>query len=117
MTLGYAMMQEAEPPATVIGSRPIELVRIYVEKDIIGRGYGAALMEACLETARTNGNEPIWLGVWEKNRRAIGFYEKWGFEKNGMKTFVLGNDLQNDHIMVKPIIPGIRSEPDKKSGG
>ena len=36
----------------------------------------------------------IWLGVWEKNLRAIRLYEKWGFKKVGTKEFILGSDLQ-----------------------
>ena len=47
-------------------------------------------MNACLETAESNGNRTIWLGVWERNELAIGFYEKWGFAKVGTKEFRLG---------------------------
>jgi ribosomal protein S18 acetylase RimI-like enzyme len=56
-------------------------------------------MRACLEEARKMGHATIWLGVWEKNERAIRFYDKWGFRKIGEKQFVLGRDVQTDFIM------------------
>jgi ribosomal protein S18 acetylase RimI-like enzyme len=101
--VGYLMLRESKKPISVTGTKPVELVRLYVEEESIGKGYGSALMNACLETAKKNGYGTIWLGVWEKNLRAIGFYEKWGFTKIGKKDFVLGSDLQKDHIMARPV--------------
>jgi ribosomal protein S18 acetylase RimI-like enzyme len=37
--------------------------------------------------------------VWEKNPRAIAFYEKKGFRKVGRQTFLLGKDVQHDLVM------------------
>lgn len=101
--VGYAMLRVSKMPISVAGNKPVELVRIYVENEIIGEGYGSALMNSCLEVAKKNGHRTIWLGVWEKNLRAIKFYRKWGFTKIGTKEFVLGSDLQNDHIMARPV--------------
>ena len=61
--VGYAMLREGKAPVAVTGTEPVELVRIYVENDIIGAGYGAALMNACLEEVKRNGHRTIWLGV------------------------------------------------------
>jgi ribosomal protein S18 acetylase RimI-like enzyme len=96
---GYAMFRVGEAPEAVGGPNPIELVRFYVDQNFIGQGYGSALMQACIDEATRDGYTPIWLGVWEKNDRAIGFYEKWGFTRVGMKQFVLGTDPQTDVIM------------------
>ncbi|OYY07322.1 MAG: GNAT family N-acetyltransferase, partial [Sphingobacteriia bacterium 35-36-14] len=41
----------------------------------------------------------IWLGVWEKNSRAIRFYEKNGFKIFSSHLFTLGNDIQTDLLM------------------
>ena len=101
--VGYVMLRTGETPDSVPGSRPVELVRFYIEDEIIGKGYGSALMKSCLETAKKSGHRTVWLGVWEKNLRAIRFYEKWGFKKVGAQKFVLGSDLQNDYIMARPI--------------
>ena len=101
--VGYARLLEGESPPSVVGEKPVELVRIYVEQGIKGKGYGSALMAACLATAGSEGNQTIWLGVWERNQHAIGFYERWGFEKVGLKTFALGNDLQTDYVMARSV--------------
>lgn len=84
--IGYARLRDGESPPSVNGPRPVELVRIYVEHEAIGKGYGSALMAACLETAASNGHQTIWLGVWVRNEQAIGFYEKCGFAKAGTRN-------------------------------
>ena len=101
--IGYAMLRASRSPDAVTGPSPVELVRIYVEQEVIGKGYGSALMEACLRTAEGNGYRTIWLGVWERNERAIGFYERWEFTKVGVKVFILGSDIQWDFIMARPV--------------
>jgi ribosomal protein S18 acetylase RimI-like enzyme len=97
--IGYAMLRVGVPPDSVVSPNPIELVRFYILPDLIGSGYGSELMAACLARADDMGRTAIWLGVWEKNLRAIQFYEKWGFRKVGMKPFILGQDVQHDYIM------------------
>jgi ribosomal protein S18 acetylase RimI-like enzyme len=101
--VGYAMLHTGDNPDSIPGTKPVELVRFYIEAEIMGKGYGSALMQFCLETAQKNGHRTIWLGVWEKNLRAIRFYEKWGFKKVGTKEFILGSDLQKDHIFARPV--------------
>jgi ribosomal protein S18 acetylase RimI-like enzyme len=45
----------------------------------------------------------IWLGTWDQNARGIRFYEKWGFEKVGTQTFLLGTDPQSDVVMARRV--------------
>jgi len=101
--VGYVMLRVSKKPMAVTGIKPVELVRLYIEEDIIGKGYGSALMNSCLEEAKKKGHQTIWLGVWQKNLRAIRFYENWGFRKVGTKEFILGSDLQHDYIMARPV--------------
>jgi ribosomal protein S18 acetylase RimI-like enzyme len=60
-------------------------------------------MHACLTEAEYLGCQAIWLGVWERNERAIRFYERWEFEIVGARQFTLGSDLQNDLVMVRKL--------------
>ena len=101
MPVGYFVLRVSKNHIAKIGPDAVELVRFYVESEIIGRGYGAALMRACLEEAHKTGHRTIWLGVWEKNQRAIRFYRKWGFKKVGTQEFVLGSDLQLDYVLAR----------------
>ncbi len=99
--VGYAKLYTGKAPACVDDPRPIELARIYVDQQVIGRGLGAALMRACLEEAQQAQCSVLWLGVWEQNDHARAFYRKWGFNVVGTKTFVVGQDVQNDVVMMR----------------
>jgi GNAT superfamily N-acetyltransferase len=100
-TVGYAQVSFGHAPAAVPSQKPMEIVRIYARKKWIGKGVGAQLMKACLREAEQAGCDMVWLGVWERNPRAIAFYRKWGFEQVGTQTFQLGDDLQNDWVMAR----------------
>ncbi|HEX8349456.1 MAG TPA: GNAT family N-acetyltransferase [Hymenobacter sp.] len=79
----------------------LEISRLYVRQDWIGTGLGAALMRRIIEEARAKGCRSIVLGVWERNERAIRFYQRFGFKTIGNAEFKLGQDLQNDLILRK----------------
>jgi ribosomal protein S18 acetylase RimI-like enzyme len=96
---GYAKLSSGEPPSCVEGERAIELARLYVGQEWLGRGVGQALMQRCLDEARRAGRQTMWLGVWERNPRAQAFYRKWGFRQVGEQIFMLGSDAQTDWVM------------------
>lgn len=98
-TLGYARLRIGNIPPEIGDPNAIELQRIYVLQDWIGHKVGAALMRASLEKAKAGNHSTIWLGVWERNPRAIAFYQRWGFEQVGTHVFQLGDDPQTDWIM------------------
>ena len=100
--VGYARIGAGEPPEG-IRAPAVEIRRFYARRDTIGQGVGAALMTACLDHARALGAQGVWLGVWERNARAIAFYERWGFVDVGSCTFVLGEDVQTDRIMARAL--------------
>ena len=97
--IGYASMRRGTRGNGVAGDRPAEVQRIYADRKWHGRGVAASLMSACVEQARAWECDVLWLAVWERNPRAIAFYEKAGFRKVGRQTFVLGRDLQSDDVM------------------
>jgi ribosomal protein S18 acetylase RimI-like enzyme len=45
----------------------------------------------------------VWLGVNQENQRAQRFYAKHGFVVSGTKTFRLGEGVENDYVMVRPL--------------
>jgi GNAT superfamily N-acetyltransferase len=100
---GYARLHAGEPAKGVECANPVELVRLYVSRDWLGRGLGEQLMRACIDEARQAGHETIWLGVWERNARAQAFYRKWNFRTVGEHIFPLGSDLQRDIVMERPL--------------
>ena len=100
---GYARLHAGKRAEGIEGARPIELVRLYALREWHGRGIGEALMRECINEARDAGYETIWLGVWEKNARALAFYRKWDFRAVGEHLFQLGSDAQNDILMERVI--------------
>ena len=96
---GYAQVRRAAGPACVTARRPAELARLYVDRAWHGRGVANALMDACLAQAEAWECDGVWLGVWERNARAIAFYERRGFRRVGTQTFLLGRDVQTDLVM------------------
>ena len=100
---GYAKLNKGRPAEGIVGTNPIELVRLYVDRKWFGRGVGEALMRRCLEEAGRAGFKTIWLGVWEQNLRAQAFYRKWDFRAVGKHVFQLGEDAQTDILMEREI--------------
>jgi ribosomal protein S18 acetylase RimI-like enzyme len=100
---GYAKIHSGEALDGVEGLKPIELVRLYVSRKWLGRGVGQALMQRCIDEAREMGFQTIWLGVWERNNRALAFYRKWDFREVGEHIFQLGSDSQRDILMQRAI--------------
>ena len=101
---GYAHLVSGGPtPAAVQGPAPLELKRLYVASAWHGRGVAQALMNAALDAARARGARTLWLGVWERNPRAVAFYAKYGFARVGEHTFMLGADAQTDWILARAL--------------
>jgi len=101
--VGYAMLREGSAPPCVHDASSIEIARLYAGQRWIGAGIGALLMQRCLVEAASRGRRTIWLGVWERNARAIGFYQRWHFSIVGSQAFQLGGDRQNDRVMARRV--------------
>ena len=103
IAVGYSLLRSGNVPNGVTGEKPIELVRLYVTRESLGSGVGAALMQACIREASERGHRTLWLGVWEHNARAQAFYRSWNFIEIGTHVFQLGNDPQTDLLMQRTI--------------
>lgn len=102
--VGFARIRRGENQEGLNSRNALEIERIYAVKEHHGKQVGKVLMQACLDYAKQQGCDTVWLGVWEHNPRAIAFYDKWGFEKFGSHAFLLGTDLQTDILMKKKLI-------------
>jgi diamine N-acetyltransferase len=101
---GYVHVRLDAHPAIRVDvpiQRPAEISRLYAARDWHGHGLGARLMNAAVATARESGADVLWLGVWQRNSRAVAFYEKHGFQVVGAQEFILGSDRQRDHVMAR----------------
>ena len=106
--LGYAMLirgvvDDADVQRAVPLRPAVELSKMYVLPDGHGAGVSATLMAAAVDEARALGAACMWLGVNQENERAQRFYAKHGLVVGGTKTFRLGDGVENDYVMVRPL--------------
>jgi len=94
-------LDATSPP--ISGERPVEIQRFYVDASHHGAGLAHQLMAHVLARAKAAGAATLWLGVWERNPRALSFYRKWGFDVVGEHTFNLGDDPQRDFMMRRDV--------------
>lgn len=99
----YALLRVGATDPAVDGANPVEIERFYVDTPWHGRGAAQRMMQHVIELARASGGETLWLGVWEKNTRAIRFYTKLGFIDVGSHPYLLGTDWQTDRVMSRRI--------------
>ena len=100
---GYLKLNEAPSQTDLNDAASLEIERIYVSADAQGEGLGRFLMDHAIATAAARKKQYLWLGVWEKNKKAIRFYENNGFYKVGTHSFFMGEEEQTDHIMRKDL--------------
>lgn len=100
---GYLKLNEAPSQTDINDTESLEIERIYVLSEFQGAGLGRYLMEQAISIATERKKRYVWLGVWEKNEKAIRFYKKNGFYEIGTHTFVMGKDVQTDYVMRKDL--------------
>ncbi|QEO14001.1 GNAT family N-acetyltransferase [Agromyces intestinalis] len=103
--LGYTMLIFGEPRdrdvAAAISLRPtVELSKCYTLPRAHGSGAASELMTASLAALADLAERPagVWLGVNQENERAQRFYRKHGFERVGVKRFLVGDRWENDFV-------------------
>jgi len=100
---GYLKVNVNDAQSEQMGNEALEIERIYIRQQFQGRGLGKYLINKAIELAETQNKKSIWLGVWDKNDNAIGFYKKIGFVQTGAHSFYMGEDEQIDLIMTKTL--------------
>jgi diamine N-acetyltransferase len=101
--VAFAQVKRQGPPPGIDIDSPVELHRFYVDRTAHGKGVAQQLMRAVHTATRKFGGQTLWLGVWERNSRAIAFYQKVGFVDRGSHDFFVGQDRQTDRVLVAPV--------------
>ena len=97
--IGYLKVNSGESQTELRDEKALEIERIYVLKEFHGKNVGQLLYEKAMQIAENMNADYVWLGVWEKNPRAINFYKKNGFVEFDKHIFKLGDDEQTDIMM------------------
>ncbi|WP_346085282.1 GNAT family N-acetyltransferase [Sphingobacterium ginsenosidimutans] len=102
--IGYLKINSEQAQTELQDEHALEIERIYVLQEFHGKKVGQLLYEKALDIAKLKNVDFIWLGVWEKNPRAISFYNKNGFVAFDKHIFRLGDDEQTDILIKKSVI-------------
>lgn len=100
---GYLKVNTNDAQSEDMGEETLEIERIYVRSKFQRHGLGKYLVKKALDLAVEKNKRKIWLGVWEKNENAIGFYKRMGFVQTSAHSFFMGDEEQTDLIMVKAL--------------
>lgn len=96
-TIAYLKLNFGNTQSDSRSSQSMEIHRIYVLKKFHGKKIGQILLNKAIRIGQQSGIDNIWLGVWEKNYKAIQFYIKNDFVEFDKHSFTLGNDKQTDY--------------------
>ena len=97
--IGYLKINFGNAQTDIKDQDGMEIERIYTLSEYFGKNVGKLLLDKAFEAAKEKNVKYVWLGVWEKNPRAIRFYEKNGFVPFGNHSFKFGNDTHTDILM------------------
>lgn len=97
--IGFLKINFGEAQTEIKDNESVEIERIYVLSEFHGKKIGQLLFDKALEIARKHRSTYLWLGVWEKNPKAIRFYQKNNLTEFDKHIFKLGNDEQIDIMM------------------
>lgn len=97
--IGYLKVNSGKAQTELGDNNALEIERIYVSKEFLGKKVGQLLYDKALQIAKEKNVNYLWLGVWKENHRALAFYKKNGFIEFDKHIFKLGNDPQTDIMM------------------
>lgn len=87
--------------AEKLGAAVHEIYAIYLEPDVVGRGFGRRLMDHCLHDAQARGFTEMILWVLLGNARPDHFYRAAGFERDERATVELFRDTKVEKVRLR----------------
>ncbi|UQS87273.1 GNAT family N-acetyltransferase [Nicoliella spurrieriana] len=101
--VGYLKVNIGDAQTEPMGADTLEIQRIYIDVDSKHKGLGGQLYDKAISEAKQHHKNKVWLGVWEHNPDAQGFYAHKGFKQFGDHEFIMGSEHQRDLLMEKSI--------------
>jgi GNAT superfamily N-acetyltransferase len=101
--VGFAQLTRGRsgPAPSNVGDH--ELVHLYVQPAMHGKGVGGALLRAAESLARDAGASHLWLTAWDGNHRAHAFYEHARYRRTGTTEHVIGTTAYENHVFAKSL--------------
>lgn len=99
LVVGYLKINFDQAQTEIKQNDCVEIERIYVLNTYHGKNIGLLLLNKAIEIAKEKNKAYLWLGVEDKNYRAVKFYQKNGFKEFDKHIFKFGNEMQTDLMM------------------
>lgn len=97
--LGYVVAGPCSLPHPDVTPTAGELKRLYVSRAHHGAGLGRLLFDTAIDWLQQQQRQPIWLGVYSENHRALAMYLRRGFVQVGEYEFVVGTCRDRELIL------------------
>lgn len=79
----------------------IELHKIFINTSHHSKGIGTQLMDAMFSNSRLKDTKNIYLDVYPENTKAIGLYNKYGFESIGTIPYIANGEIVGHDLLMK----------------
>lgn len=98
--VAFTKLRNDRKPKGLEQQYALEVEGIYVLKEYQGVKVGREMLDKCKEVATAGRYDLIWLQVWQRNNKAIQFYQKSGFVIYETTVFsYFGKMTQEDYLM------------------
>jgi len=97
--VGFTKIRKDRSPKGITGKNCLEIQRIYVLQEYQGFSVGKELIGLIKKIALEENSQVIWLQVWQKNVKAIQFYQKSGFVVYETCSFDFGKEIHQDFLL------------------
>lgn len=101
--LGFAELHtevQVAPAGNLVGA---ELIRLYVQPAMQGKGIGGRLLRAAEQLAQEAGERSVWLTVWTGNHRAQQFYARQGYADIGETKYAIEGVEYSNRVLANAL--------------
>ncbi|MET0535718.1 MAG: GNAT family N-acetyltransferase [Steroidobacter sp.] len=97
--IGFIVVGSCKLPVEKLEASAGEIQQLYVFAEFHNLRLGARLIDAGLAWLESEGQTPIYIGVWSENYGAHRFYGRYGFSKVGEYGFPVGQTVDREFIL------------------
>jgi diamine N-acetyltransferase len=97
--IGFLLVGACKLPVQDLEPTAGEIQQLYVLAEFHNLRLGTRLMGLGLEWMESQGQSPIYVGVWSENYGAQRFYARYGFTKVGEYGFQVGKTVDREFIL------------------
>lgn len=90
--LGFLIFSPIKPEA--------HLLSIAVKETEQYKGIGSLLLKSMISQCKAMGINQVFLEVRASNKKAIGFYQKYGFKKDAIRENYYSGDIPEDALLM-----------------